>query len=116
MVPIISGKSFGCIILCCVAAATGAACVKLPRRNASQSFHTAQVTRPVGTTATPAVNINEATREELERLPGIGPALAARIVEHRERHGRFRRAEHLLLVRGISERRFRQLRAYVTPG
>jgi competence protein ComEA len=64
---------------------------------------------------TPAVNINDATREELERLPGIGPALAARIVEHRERHGRFRRAEHLLMVRGISERRFRRLRPYVAP-
>ncbi len=62
----------------------------------------------------PPVSLNEASREELERLPGIGPALAARIVEHRERFGRFRRAEHLLLVRGISERRFLQLRPYVT--
>jgi competence protein ComEA len=49
----------------------------------------------------------------LERLPGIGPALASRIVEQRERYGPFRRAEHLMLVRGISERRFRQLRPYV---
>jgi competence protein ComEA len=62
----------------------------------------------------PQVSLNTASREELEKLPGIGPALAARIVEHRERYGRFRRAEHLLLVRGISERRFLQLRPYVT--
>ncbi len=47
------------------------------------------------------------------RLPGVGPVLAARIVEHRERHGRFRRAEHLLMVRGVSERRFLQLRPYL---
>jgi DNA uptake protein ComE-like DNA-binding protein len=37
--------------------------------------------------------------------------LAARIVEHRQRYGRFRRVEHLLMVRGISERRFRAMSA-----
>ncbi|MFL6230533.1 MAG: ComEA family DNA-binding protein [Pyrinomonadaceae bacterium] len=62
----------------------------------------------------PLLNINRASREELARLPGIGEGLAARIVEHRERYGTFRRAEHLLSVRGISERRFEQLRALVT--
>jgi competence protein ComEA len=50
----------------------------------------------------------------LEKLPGIGPAFAARIVEQRERYGPFRRAEHLMLVRGISERRFRQLRPFIS--
>src|SRR5215210_5201616 len=101
------------IILCCLTAAALTSCVKLPRRadgGGSQQTH-AQRTRQ----ETPLISINEASREELERLPGIGPALAARIVEHRERYGRFRRAEHLLLVRGISERRFRRLRPYVTP-
>jgi competence ComEA-like helix-hairpin-helix protein len=100
------------IILCCLAAAALPSCVKLPRRTASrgsQQTH-AQQTRQEA----PPVNINEASREELERLPGVGPALAARIVEHRERFGRFRRAEHLLLVRGVSERRFLQLRPYIT--
>lgn len=104
-------KSLGRIILCCLTAAATPACVKLPRRadgGGSQQTH-AQQTRQ----ETPPVSINEASREELERLPGIGPALAARIVEHRERFGRFRRAEHLLLVRGISERRFIQLRPYI---
>lgn len=103
-----------CIILCCAAAAAGWSCVKLPRRNVSRHVAPPQTTRPAEATP-PPVNINEASREELERLPGVGPALAARIVEHRERYGRFRRAEHLLLVRGVSERRFRQLRPYVTP-
>lgn len=104
-------KSLGRIILCCLAAAAGAACVKLPRRavaRGSQPTH-AQQARP----ETPLVSLNQASREELERLPGIGPGLAARIVEHRERYGRFRRAEHLLLVRGISERRFLELRPYL---
>ena len=101
--------TLGRIILCCLTAAMLPACVKLPRRADTGG---SQQTR--AQTDTPLISINEASREELERLPGVGPALAARIVEHRERFGRFRRAEHLLLVRGISERRFLQLRPYIT--
>jgi competence ComEA-like helix-hairpin-helix protein len=104
-------KSLGRIILCCLTAAAASACVKLPRRavaRGSQHTHAQQARRE-----TPLVSLNEASREELETLPGVGPGLAARIVEHRERHGRFRRAEHLLLVRGISERRFLELRPYL---
>jgi competence ComEA-like helix-hairpin-helix protein len=111
-VSILFRKSLGRIILCCLTAAATSSCVKLPRRanaRGSQQTHAQQTQQDP-----PPVSINEASREELERLPGIGPALAARIVEHRERFGRFRRAEHLLLVRGISERRFLQLRPYVT--
>ena len=105
-------KSLGRIILCCLTAVVGSACVKLPRRavaRGAQQTHAPQ-TQQDG----PLISINEASREELERLPGVGPALAARIVEHRERYGRFRRPEHLLMVRGISERLFRRLRPYVT--
>ena len=104
-------KSLGRIILCCLAAAAASACVKLPRRPAargSQQTHARPAPRE-----TPPVSLNEASRAELETLPGVGPGLAARIVEHRERHGRFRRAEHLMLVRGISERRFLELRPYL---
>jgi competence ComEA-like helix-hairpin-helix protein len=64
--------------------------------------------------APPRVNLNTATTEELERLPGIGKGLAARIIAHREEYGPFRRAEHLIIVRGISERRFQSLRALIT--
>lgn len=58
----------------------------------------------------PLVNINTATSKELETLPAIGKGLAERIIEHREKYGPFRRSEHLILVRGISERRFLALR------
>jgi competence protein ComEA len=101
-------KSLGCIILCCAAAAASSACVKLPRRAQGSTAQT-----PAQIEGSAHVSVNRASREELEKLPGIGPALAARIVEHRERFGPFRRAEHLMLVRGISERRFRQLRPFV---
>jgi competence protein ComEA len=60
------------------------------------------------------VNINTASAAELEKLPGVGPALAARIVEHRARYGRFRRVEHLLIIRGMSDARFRHLRQLIT--
>ena len=101
-------KYLGCIILCCASAAASAACVKLPRRATPVAAQT-----PARAEGPARVSINRASREELEKLPGIGPALAARIVEQRERYGPFRRAEHLMLVRGISERRFRQLRPFV---
>jgi len=60
------------------------------------------------------ININTASAQELEKLPGIGKALAARIVEHREKYGPFRRPEHLIIVRGISDKRFRMLRDLIT--
>ena len=112
MERILFRKTLGCIILCCVAAAANSACVKLPRRASAPGARGGNVSLPPDGAA--RVSINRSSREELEKLPGIGPALAARIVEQRERYGRFRRAEHLMMVRGISERLFRQLRPYVT--
>ena len=101
----------------CLALALTSSCARLPRRARVTNAEAvaSQPTRPAsaGIDSSRLININRATREELARLPGIGEGLAARIVEHRERHGAFRRAEHLLMVRGISERRFEQLRAFV---
>lgn len=90
-------------------------CVKRARN----SISTAPVSKASSQqTATAPVNklidINTATAVQLEELPGIGKALAARIVEHREKFGPFRRAEHLIIVRGISDRRFRALQNLVT--
>jgi competence protein ComEA len=55
------------------------------------------------------VNINTASVEELERLPGVGPALASRIVEHRRRHGAFKRPQDVVIVRGMSAKLYRQI-------
>ena len=60
------------------------------------------------------ININTASADELERLPGIGKALAGRIIEHREEFGPFRRPAHLIIVRGISDKRFRALQDLIT--
>ena len=101
------------LLLCCALAAPAASCVKLPRRQQTAGDN-GSPPRTASAPAPPRVSINTASREELERLPGVGPSLAARIVEHRERFGPFRRVEHLLMVRGISERRFRQLSPHLT--
>lgn len=47
------------------------------------------------------ININTATQAELELLPGIGPSLAGRIIEHRTRHGAFKTIADLDNVKGI---------------
>lgn len=60
------------------------------------------------------VNLNTATVDELDTLPGVGPATAQAIVEYRSEHGRFNRIEDLLDVRGIGNAKFAALRSRVT--
>jgi competence protein ComEA len=64
--------------------------------------------------ATGPLDLNAASAEELEALPGVGPSIAAAIVEHRERHGPFRSVEDLLDVPGIGPARLEELRDLVT--
>ena len=64
--------------------------------------------------STRPIDINTAPANELETLPGIGKSLAARIIEHRDKYGPFRRPEHLIIVRGISDKRFRTIRDLIT--
>lgn len=60
-----------------------------------------------------AVDINSATAAELEKLPDIGAETARKIVEHRAKYGKFRRAEHLILIEGISDKKFREIKNFV---
>jgi len=60
------------------------------------------------------VNINAAGLAELETLPGIGPALAQRILDYRAAHGPFRSLEDLKNVSGIGDKRFAELKDYIT--
>lgn len=61
-----------------------------------------------------AVNLNSASAADLERLPGIGPATAARIVEYRQKNGAFKKVEDLMNVRGIGEKTFLTLKPLIT--
>ncbi|MFT3745929.1 MAG: helix-hairpin-helix domain-containing protein [Pyrinomonadaceae bacterium] len=63
--------------------------------------------------STGTININTATADELEKLPHIGRKTAESIVEFRTMNGPFRRAEHLMQIRGISEERFQELRPFI---
>ena len=60
------------------------------------------------------MNINTATAEELVALPGIGPALAQRIVDYRTANGHFQAVEELVKVSGIGESRMKDLLPLVT--
>jgi competence protein ComEA len=61
------------------------------------------------------VHLNSATEADLIQLPGIGPALAKRIIEYRRQIGGFKSVEQLLEVRGIGEKKLEQIRPYVRP-
>jgi len=65
---------------------------------------------------TAKVNLNTASVEQLTTLPGVGPKLAARIVEYRQKAGRFGSPQELMNVRGIGEKNFRKIEAWLTVG
>ncbi|MBW0106298.1 helix-hairpin-helix domain-containing protein [Pseudonocardia sp. KRD-291] len=66
-----------------------------------------------GAPAGAKVNLNEATAEQLDALPGVGPVTAKKILDWRSQNGRFNRLEQLREIDGIGERRFAQLRELV---
>jgi competence protein ComEA len=55
------------------------------------------------------VNLNTATAEQLERLPGIGEVTARKIIEYRVQNGPFRRPEEVIIIEGFSERKYRAI-------
>lgn len=62
------------------------------------------------------VNLNIASQADLERVPGIGPVLARRILAYRQRYGAFRAVPELMLIPGIGPNTFEQIKPYVTVG
>ncbi|GAA2458344.1 hypothetical protein GCM10010191_92820 [Actinomadura vinacea] len=75
-----------------------------------------QAAAPAGPSAagpgTP-LDLNAATVEQLDQLPGVGPVLAQRIVDYRTQHGGFRSVDQLQEVSGIGARRFADLKSMV---
>jgi len=59
------------------------------------------------------VDLNQATLSDLEALPGVGPKLAQRVIEHRDEKGPFRSVDDLRQVRGIGRKKFDRLRPHV---
>ena len=60
------------------------------------------------------ININTATADQLDGLPGVGAKLAARIIDYRQKNGGFKKIEDLMNVQGIGEKNFLKLKPLVT--
>src|SRR5712692_1748973 len=60
------------------------------------------------------LDINSATAEQLQQVPGIGPKTAGAIVHMRETSGPFHRVDDLLAIRGIGKKKYRMMRPYLT--
>ncbi|MEJ2707736.1 MAG: helix-hairpin-helix domain-containing protein [Anaerolineales bacterium] len=74
---------------------------------------TSDQTEPEISAQTP-ININTATVEQLDMLPGIGPVLAQRIVDYRQTHGSFQRAGDILEVEGIGPTSYERIRQLIS--
>ena len=61
-----------------------------------------------------AVNINTATKEELDALPGIGPVKAQAIIDYRNANGPFKTPEDIMKVKGIKEGEFAKIKDIIT--
>lgn len=69
--------------------------------------------RPGGTGIVGVVNVNSATADELALLPGVGPAKAQAILEHRKARGAFKRVEDLGEVKGIGDKALERMRPHI---
>ena len=60
------------------------------------------------------VNINTATKNELDQLPGIGPSIAQRIIDYREENGNFQKIEDVQNVKGIGDAKYEEIKDSIT--
>jgi len=65
------------------------------------------------TVEVPVVNINDASSEELQFISGIGPKLAARIVQYREENGKFKSIDDIVNVRGVGTAKFAKIKEHL---
>jgi comEA protein len=85
---------------------------RAPRDTASAP-HRSAARKSTTTLVQQSIELNSATVDELQKLPGIGPAIAQRIVAYREEHGDFSEPGDVSNVRGIGPRTLERIRAYL---
>ncbi|MFN8057522.1 MAG: helix-hairpin-helix domain-containing protein [Vicinamibacterales bacterium] len=101
MVRTIVGAALGCFMI-----VGGSGAIAQDRPSTSDARTTTKSTAPL--------NLNTATVAQLEALPGVGPKVAQRIKEYRDKNGQFKKTEDLMNVKGIGEKAFLRLRPLVT--
>ena len=97
-----------CILMLCLGLFCSSFSVMAQKKDADPE------TTTEGATQTNKVNLNSATAEQLMSLPGIGPATAKLIIEHRTKAGKFSRVEEIMNIRGIGEKKFTQIKNLLT--
>jgi competence protein ComEA len=65
-------------------------------------------------TAAAPVNLNTATVEQLATIPGVGPRMAERIIDYRQKNGGFKKVEDLMNVSGVGEKSFLKMKPLIT--
>jgi comEA protein len=82
----------------------------------AQAWLVAQKAQPAKTDTAAVINLNTASAEQLDSLPGIGPKVAARIIEYRQKNGSFKKIEDVMNVKGIGEKAFLKIKGRLSVG
>jgi competence protein ComEA len=82
--------------------------------SAQNKATTPQVGATATATATAPVNLNTATAEQLATIPGVGPKMAERIIDYRQKNGGFKKVEDLMNVSGVGEKSFLKMKPLIT--